>query len=287
MQVETEHAGGLLSFHADSRARHARLNGDQRYDEAYWQARNPRNILKTVVANRIPAFLVGGWFDLFQRGEPLNYSGLQNAWPPSAPSSAPMQRAPEADGRYQLLMGPWYHVTAGDGIDMDRLQLPWFDRWLKGIDTGIDQTQDAAAPLPARRRQVPRGARATRSRRPRRRRTTSAPATRSPPTAPKDAAGADPIVFTGATSPCDRQSDQWGAGGARARRPAARTRAPTTTARCRPVPARSPTRRAPFSAGPRARRPDRRHALRDVDAAGHVLRGDGRGRRPERHVDAR
>ena len=25
--------------------------------------------------------------------------------------------------RYQLLMGPWYHVTAGDGIDMKRLHL--------------------------------------------------------------------------------------------------------------------------------------------------------------------
>ena len=56
MQVETEHAGGLLSYHADSLL-DTELNGEQRYDEAYWQARNPRTILKTVVANRIPAFL--------------------------------------------------------------------------------------------------------------------------------------------------------------------------------------------------------------------------------------
>ena len=211
VQVETEHAGGLLSYHADS-VLDTELNGEQRYDESYWQARNPRNILKKVVANRIPAFLVGGWFDLFQRGEPLNFSGLQNAWA-KRPVSAPMRARQKLTSRYQLLMGPWYHVTAGDGIDMDRLHLQWFDQWLKGINTGITGVKTplhlfqlgGGKYLEARRYPFPEA-----------RPTpyylgTGNTLTTDPP---KDATGADPIVFTGATSPCDRQSDQWGAGGA-------------------------------------------------------------------------
>ena len=210
VQVETQHAGGLVSYHADA-VLNTELNGEQRYDEAYWQARNPRSVLKRVVANGIPAFLVGGWYDLFQRGEPLNFSGLQNAWA-KRPVSAPMLPNQRLTSRYQLLMGPWYHVTAGNGLDMDRLHLQWFDRWLKGTDTGITRTR---TPLhlfelgeggyhEARRYPFPEatptayylGAGNTLS--------------TAKPTA---ATGADPIVFTGATSPCDRQSDQWGAGG--------------------------------------------------------------------------
>ena len=209
-QVEAEHAGGLVSYHADALL-NTELNGDQRYDDDYWHARNPRTVLKRIVANRIPAFLVGGWYDLFQRGEPLNFSGLQNAWA-GRPVSAPMLPHQRLTSRYQLLMGPWYHITAGDGLDMGRLHLQWFDHWLKGIDTGITSVR---TPLhlyelgdgqyrEARRYPFPE-------------------ATPTPyylgagntlgVDGPKDAAGADPIVFTGATSPCDRQSDQWGAGG--------------------------------------------------------------------------
>jgi uncharacterized protein len=126
--------------------------------------------------------------------------------------SAPMLADQRLTSRYQLLMGPWYHVTAGDGLDMERLHLQWFDHWLKGIDTGITQLR---TPLhlfelgdgkyrEARRYPFPE-------------------ATPTPyylgaggalgAAKPKDATGADQIVFTGATSPCDRQSDQWGAGG--------------------------------------------------------------------------
>jgi putative CocE/NonD family hydrolase len=210
VQVEAEHAGGLASYHADS-VLNTELNGDQRYDEAYWHVRNPRSILKKVVANGIPAFLVGGWYDLFQRGEPLNFSGLQNAWA-KRPVSAPMRPKQKLTSRYQLLMGPWYHVTAGDGIDMERLHLQWFDQWLKGIDTGVTAVKSPlhlyqlgdGRYLEARRYPFPEATPTTYY--------LGAGNTLSTDK-PKDAAGADPIAFTGATSPCDRQSDQWGAGG--------------------------------------------------------------------------
>ena len=98
-------------------------------------------MLQQVVDNGIPAYLVGGQYDVFQRGEPLLYSGLQNAfsgrsvWEPMAPGQEPTPR-------YQLLTGPWDHGNAGAGLDLDRIQLQWFDHWLKGRDTGITDTDE-------------------------------------------------------------------------------------------------------------------------------------------------
>jgi uncharacterized protein len=102
-------------------------------------------------------------------------------------------------------------VTAGDGIDMQRLHLQWFDQWLKGIDTGIT---DVKTPLHVFQLG---GGKYLEARR--------YPFSEATPTTyylgagntlstdkPSDATGADPIVFTGTSSPCDRQSDQWGAG---------------------------------------------------------------------------
>ena len=84
------------------------------YDGPYWQERAPQRVLQKVVDNGVPAYIVGGQYDVFQRGEPLLYSGLQNAfsgrsvWEPMAPDQA-------ATPRYQLLTGPWDHGNAGSG----------------------------------------------------------------------------------------------------------------------------------------------------------------------------
>lgn len=110
------------------------LQGDRVYDSAYWQERAPQRVLAKIVANNIPAYLVGGQYDVFQRGEPLLYSGLQNAskgrsvW-------APMSKTQKADPRWQLKTGPFDHSSAGENLD--ELELRWFDQWLKGKDTGI------------------------------------------------------------------------------------------------------------------------------------------------------
>ncbi|EUA24787.1 peptidase S15 domain protein [Mycobacterium xenopi 3993] len=37
-------------------------------------------MLPQIVANGVAVFLVGGWHDAFQRGTPLNYAALQNAF---------------------------------------------------------------------------------------------------------------------------------------------------------------------------------------------------------------
>ena len=79
LQVEAQHVGSLLSYNA-YQGLNILSGGDQAFYGSYWKARTQRKMLATIVRNHIPAFMIGGWFDLFQRGTPLNYSGLQNAW---------------------------------------------------------------------------------------------------------------------------------------------------------------------------------------------------------------
>lgn len=209
IQVLAQHIGGLLTYHAQTIA-NLETGGDQRYDGSYWQQRSPVKTLRKVVADRIPAFLVGGWYDLFQRGEPLNYSGLQNALA-GRPVGAPMKPGQRASGRYQLLMGPWYHVTAGEGIDLDRIELAWFDRWLKHEPTRIDRTK-----TPLHLYQLGTGRWLDASRYPLER--SSARTLYLQPGGglgshrPPASGGSDQLLWTGANSPCGRSTEQWGAG---------------------------------------------------------------------------
>ena len=195
-----------------------------------------------------------------------------------------MRARQKLTGRYQLLMGPWYHVTAGDGIDMDRAapavvrpvaqghrhrHRPDARRRCTFTSWAAAGTSRRALPvrrghadavLPRRRQHAHRAGRRTRR----------AP-TRSCSPARRARATASPTS---------------GAPAAPRSRPAARTRAPTTTARCRRGRARST------------------YTTRAVQRADRVLAGpiaatlyatstrpdtffevDARGRRSERHVD--
>lgn len=138
IETELEHTSWLAGFYVPLLTNVER-GGDKAYDETFWQVRNPSNVLSKVVANGIPAFLVGGWFDLFQRGELMNYVGLQNAWA-GRPVNAPMTATQPVTGRYQLVMGPWYHETSGS-TQLEEWQLEWFDTWLKGEKTGMADTK--------------------------------------------------------------------------------------------------------------------------------------------------
>nr|WP_305095320.1 CocE/NonD family hydrolase [Prescottella sp. R16] len=77
---------------------------------------------------QVPTFVTGGWHDIFGRGEPRIFDRLQ------LPA-----------GRKQLLMGNGYHLNPGLGQGdpgnpprLDVLERAWFDKWIKGIDNGID-----------------------------------------------------------------------------------------------------------------------------------------------------
>jgi uncharacterized protein len=135
--IEADHVNGLASYHAAVTANVLR-GGDEAYDQSYWQARNPQNVIRRVVANHIPAYLVGGEFDIFQRGEPTNYAAFQNAWDHRSPT-APMRPGQRTTGRYQLIDGPWEHLN-GSSVNVDPLELEWFDTWLKHERTGMART---------------------------------------------------------------------------------------------------------------------------------------------------
>ncbi|MEV6138403.1 CocE/NonD family hydrolase [Nocardia sp. NPDC051990] len=76
----------------------------------------------------VPTFMYGGWHDIFANSA----SKLYNVIP-----------LPQA--KKQLLIGDTYHANPGAGTGaagapprLDVLQRVWFDKWLKGIDNGID-----------------------------------------------------------------------------------------------------------------------------------------------------
>jgi hypothetical protein len=196
----------------------------QAYDGPYWAARSPAHDLPAVVADHVPAFLVGGWNDLFESGEPLNYVGLQNLYA-GRPQTAAMTPSQPITPRYQLLMGPWQHVTTGTGVNISALELEWFDTWLLGEQTPLSTTTtplhldirnsgpgtgnwvDAANwPLP---NATPAsyyfaagksGTDAVSQ--------NDGTLSLSAPTG----SGSDRALWTGVSSPCDIQTDQWGAG---------------------------------------------------------------------------
>lgn len=105
-------------------------NGERRYDGEWWRQRRPERVLQRIADNGVAVHLVGGLYDVFQRGEPLLYSGLQNALA-GRPVEAPMLPDQPASEMFQLLTGPWTHGNIGEGIDLSAVQLEWFDRWLK------------------------------------------------------------------------------------------------------------------------------------------------------------
>ncbi len=105
----------------------------------------PSTILGHHAQVSVPSYNAGGWYDIFLAGTIRNFQEMRaNGATPEARQS-------------RLLIGPWSHGnsshTVGDiafgygaaaafinlQIDFMSLQLRWFDRWLKGIDNGIDR----------------------------------------------------------------------------------------------------------------------------------------------------
>jgi putative CocE/NonD family hydrolase len=108
---------------------HARL-------DSWWDAERYQNKLDQV---QVPVLHISGWYDDEQIGTPLNYIGVST------------RGAPEARKAQRLLMGPWPHaLNSGTKlgevefgptakIDINAVWLRFFDRWLKGVDDGLDR----------------------------------------------------------------------------------------------------------------------------------------------------
>jgi len=97
--------------------------------DEYWEQISPKHHLQDV---DLPMFHIGGWFDTYLRGTLHLYKDM----------------AARSRNRQQLLVGPWAHLPWGRRVGaldygpeavspVDRLQLRWFDRFLKEIDLGL------------------------------------------------------------------------------------------------------------------------------------------------------
>lgn len=106
----------------------AALGGPQAYDGEFYESRS--TITNSVPNIEVPTFLIGGEYDLFQRGTPLVYQALRERGVP-----------------VKMILGPWDHLqgSSGQGIPdaglgtLSELQLRWFDHYVKGLpDPALD-----------------------------------------------------------------------------------------------------------------------------------------------------
>ena len=97
----------------------ASLGEEASYDGPFYQLRSP-----VVHAGelKVPVVISGGWWDLFQRGEPLLWESLRNS-----PDRV-------------LFMSPHYHVTEGPEKEDPNVETEWFEHWLQGKKNGVQHT---------------------------------------------------------------------------------------------------------------------------------------------------
>lgn len=99
------------------------MGGDAAYDGPFYRLRSP---ITRIASLRIPVMWQGGWWDIFQRGEPLLYEKLVNS-PDKVWFQTPNYHS-ESDATVWGQMGIGTEEQVG---------LRWFDHWLKGEDNGV------------------------------------------------------------------------------------------------------------------------------------------------------
>ncbi|MFL5846036.1 MAG: CocE/NonD family hydrolase [Solirubrobacteraceae bacterium] len=164
--------------------------GDSAYDGPFYRLRSPGDRAAQI---KIPVVITGGWWDIFQRGEPRLYEQLVNA---------PVKK---------LFMSPHYHTTSGPAGEFPDLKTKWFDRWLKGAQNGVEDipsvnlyTMGADAWQHFTRWPVP-GAKLRRA---------YLGENKSLAFSAPQQGGADAMPMLPASSPCSRMTTQWTAGAA-------------------------------------------------------------------------
>jgi putative CocE/NonD family hydrolase len=102
------------------------------YDD-YWEAFNGESWSEISA----PAFNMGGWYDLYAPQTFTNFNGLR------------LHGGSEEAKQSKLIVGPWPHALSqsprtGDVdfgaqsmVDLEAMELRWFDYWLKGRENGI------------------------------------------------------------------------------------------------------------------------------------------------------
>lgn len=118
---------GILNVLAPDSFYHTWLTHSE--PDSYWEQRSPKFLIESV---DLPMLHIGGWYDTFLRGTLNLYQAMV----------ARSQR------RQQLIVGPWAHLPWGRKVGAkdfgpeavspcDRLQLQWFDHFLKDHQTNL------------------------------------------------------------------------------------------------------------------------------------------------------
>jgi uncharacterized protein len=95
------------------------LGEEASYDGPFYRLRSP---VTRAAEIKVPVVIQGGWYDLFQRGEPLLWESLKNS-----PDRV-------------LIMSPHYHITKGPELEDPNLKQEWFSHWLLGAKNGVQKT---------------------------------------------------------------------------------------------------------------------------------------------------
>lgn len=89
----------------------------------------------------VPALNITGWYDIFTWSTLENYMGMKK------------RGGSDLARRQRVIIGPWTHMNFSGSfperefgwaasaatIDLPGIHLRWFDRWLKGVENGIDK----------------------------------------------------------------------------------------------------------------------------------------------------
>ena len=97
------------------------LGQESAYDGPFYRLRSPGDRAGQI---KVPVVITGGWWDIFQRGEPLLYEQLTQLGPK----------------RKKLFMSAHYHTSSGPAMEDPALKQKWFDHWLKGADNNVEDT---------------------------------------------------------------------------------------------------------------------------------------------------
>jgi uncharacterized protein len=95
------------------------LGEEPAYDGPFYRLRSPAVRASQI---QVPVVVQGGWWDLFQRGEPLLWESLVNS-----PDRV-------------LFMSPHYHITSGPAMEDPHMKEKWFAHWLLGARNGVQKT---------------------------------------------------------------------------------------------------------------------------------------------------
>ena len=105
----------------------------------YWLPASPQAGFKQI---NVPALNISDWYDIFLWSTFQNYMGMKQ-----------QGNTEQARRNQRVIIGPWTHMNfsgsfperefgwggSSAAIDLTGIHLRWFDRWLRGMDNGIDK----------------------------------------------------------------------------------------------------------------------------------------------------